>query len=137
MTKNQAKQEMKKNTRYSEFDIDKIVSDFWFIYGEQEELNFDVSSELEGIYANFNEFAKEYFEDVDDNGTENFDSQYIEELKEFYVFCENSGAVFKKPWFGYKRNDPRRCDIISTGRPTRGDKKWIRTWGSPCPSKSP
>jgi hypothetical protein len=97
MTKNQAKQEMKKNTRYSEFDIDKIVSDFWFIYGEQEELNFDVSSELEGIYANFNEFAKEYFEDVDDNGTENFDSQYIEELKEFYVFCENSGAVFKKP----------------------------------------
>jgi hypothetical protein len=77
---------------FTEEESKAIVSDYLkeFSVHELNELNHN----FEGIYSNFREFAKEFHEDSDAEG--DFEL-FQNELKDDFVFCNNSKAVFRKP----------------------------------------
>lgn len=68
-----------------------IFNDFFFLFGSRH-LNIFRDS-YEGIYEDFQTFAREFHEDCENDL--DFDDEYISELEEHYIFCDNSQAVFR------------------------------------------
>jgi hypothetical protein len=77
------------------FDDNKIIdilNDFFFLFGSRH-LNI-FHEAFEGIFENFQTFAREFHEDIE-NEDVCFDDEYILDLEEYYIFCDNSQAVFR------------------------------------------
>ncbi len=77
---------------FTEDESKAVVSDYLKEFPIQELK--DLNSLFEGLYENFTQFAKEFQEDSDSE--ENFEL-FQNELKDDFVFCNNSKAVFRKP----------------------------------------
>lgn len=74
-------------------DDDKIfdtLDDFYRCFGFRFLKEFN--NMLQGFYDNFETFCREFHEDIEPE--QKFDGDYIQNMKEFYLFCKKSKSVF-------------------------------------------
>lgn len=71
---------------------EKVISDFIAYVGENYLNEFD--DIFQGVYNSFEDFAREFYEDFEEDVFAAFNSEYIQDLGEHYIFAEKSGSVF-------------------------------------------